>query len=152
MQYWLMKSDPETYGWPELLAEKDERDHWEGVRNYQARNFMRQMKVGDLAFFYHSVLKPLGIFGVVRIVKEAYPDPTQFNPESKYFDPKSKSEDPRWSVVDVQKHMSFDPPITLDELKQTPGLEDMLVLRKGQRLSIMPVTPEEWKIVSSLRD
>lgn len=149
--YWLMKSDPDTYGWENLKAEKNKTDHWEGVRNYQARNYIRSMKKGDLAFFYHSVIKPLAIFGTVKIVKEAYPDPTQFDPESKYFDSKSKESDPRWSVVDVKVHKEFSSPITLEELRETPGLEDMVLLRKGSRLSIMPVTEAEWEIVMGLR-
>lgn len=149
--YWLLKSDPDTYGWPHLLADDNQSDHWEGVRNYQARNYIRSMKKGDQAFFYHSVIKPLAIFGTVRIIKEAYPDPTQFDSQSKYFDPKSNPDDPRWSVVDVQAHEEFDPPITMDELREVAGLENMVLLRKGSRLSIQPVTADEWRIVMSRR-
>ncbi|RMI27797.1 MAG: EVE domain-containing protein [Calditrichaeota bacterium] len=151
MQYWLLKSDPEVYSWEDLKRQPGGTDYWDGVRNYQARNFMRQMQVGDLAFFYHSQQKPPAIMGIVKIVRPAYPDPTQFDPSSTYFDPKSTRENPRWVAVDIQYYQEFTEPVTLPELRQTPGLEQMILLRKGSRLSVMPITEDEWRIILSLR-
>ncbi|RMG34095.1 MAG: EVE domain-containing protein, partial [Methanobacteriota archaeon] len=131
MSYWLLKSDPETYGWEDLKAAPQQTDCWDGVRNYQARNFLRDMKIGDLAFFYHSRISPPAIMGIVRVVKEAYPDPTQFDSRSPYFDPKSTRENPRWVMVDIQYQQDFFPPITLPELREVPGLENMVLLQKG---------------------
>ncbi len=124
---------------------------WEGCRNYTVRNFFRDsMVVGDKAFFYHSSSAVVGIVGTMRIVSEAYPDPTQFDPQSDYFDPKSPHENPRWVLRDVLFEAKYPRTITLDELRKTPGLEEMAVLRKGQRLSVMPVTDGEWEIVEAL--
>ncbi len=149
MKYWLMKSEPDTYGIDDLV--RDKVNMWEGCRNYTVRNFFRDaMEVGDLAFFYHSVVDPVGIAGIMRIVKTGYPDPTQFDPKSEYYDPKSKPEEPRWLVVDVEFVEKFDRIVPLAELKTTAGLENMLVVQKGQRLSVMPVTADEWKIVLGL--
>ncbi len=150
MNYWLMKTDPDTYSWEDLKRQPERTDYWDGVRNYQARNLMKQMQVGDLALFYHSVVKPQIIPGVVRIVRAAYPDPTQFDATSPYFDPKSSPENPRWVAVDVQWVQDFLPPITREELKAIPELEEM-VLFKNSRLSIQPVTPAQWEIILSLR-
>jgi predicted RNA-binding protein with PUA-like domain len=150
MRYWLMKSEPDVYSIDDL-AIKAQPDLWEGCRNYQVRNFMRDhMRPGDLAFFYHSNAEPSGIVGTMRIATEAYPDPTQFDPSSDYFDPKSPRENPRWLAVDVELVKKYPRVISLAELKETPGLEDMLVTRRGQRLSVMPVTEEEWEIVERL--
>ncbi|MDK3156091.1 EVE domain-containing protein [Kamptonema cortianum] len=150
MRYWLMKSEPDTYGIDDLIA-KGKPDVWEGCRNYTVRNFFRDtMEVGDLAFFYHSNANPSGIVGVIRIAKKAYPDPTQFDPKSKYFDPKSPKDNPRWLSPDVEFVEKFDRVIPLSELKETPGLEDMAVVQRGQRLSVMPVTKDEWEIVLKL--
>ena len=147
--YWLMKTEPRTYSWQDLLNEKT--TCWEGVRNYQARNFMRdQMKPGDHVFIYHSVVKPMAIMGIAEVVREAYPDHFAFEPGHKYFDPKSSADNPRWFMVDVQAKESFKNPITLERLKTVPGLEDMMLLRKGSRLSIQPVTEDEWNIICSL--
>lgn len=147
MTYWLMKSEPDTYGIDDLIA-KGKPDIWEGCRNWTVRNFIREeMSVGDLAFFYHSSCKPPGIVGVMKIASEPYPDPTQFDPQSHYYDPKSTEEKPRWYARDVEFLEKFDEMITLDELRGMAGLEKMLVLRKGQRLSVMPVEENEWKIV-----
>lgn len=151
MKYWLMKSDPDSYGWPDLLSQKNKTDHWDGVRNYQARNYMKEMTVGDKILFYHSQLKPPHIIGVAAVAREAYPDHTQFDPSDKHYDPKSSKDDPRWFMVDIRAESAFDPPITLPELKETAGLEEMVLLRRGSRLSIQPVTAKEWKIVTSLR-
>lgn len=145
-----MKSEPDVYG-IDHLRKKGGPDIWEGCRNYQVRNLFRDdMKVGDLAFFYHSNAKPSGIVGVMEIVKEAYPDPTQFDSKSKYFDAKSPVDNPRWLAPDVEFVEKFERVISLSELRDQEGLEDMLVLRKGQRLSVMEVTPEEWEIVMKI--
>ncbi len=152
MNYWLLKTEPGTYSWDDLKSQPGRRDYWDGVRNYQARNLMKTMKVGDLAFFYHSVVKPQVIPGIVRIVREAYPDPTQFDPQSPYFDPKSTPENPRWVAVDIEFVADIEPPIQRDELKIIPELQQMMLLKKGSRLSVQPVTPEEWQIILSLRN
>lgn len=147
--YWLMKSEPETYGIDDL--EKEGTNMWEGCRSYTVRNFFRdQMKVGDKAFFYHSNADPSGIVGTMEIVSEAYPDPTQFDPKSHYYDPKSPKDNPRWLLRDVKFLSKFKRTVSLAELRETKGLEDMLVIKKGQRLSVMPVTEKEWKIVLAL--
>ena len=151
MNYWLMKTEPEAYSWDDLKNKPNSTDFWDGVRNYQARNFMRDMKVGDKVFFYHSQINPPAIVGIATVVREAYPDPTQFDPESKYFDPKSKTEDPRWSVVDIRSEAEFADPVTLPELRDIPDLEEMVLLRKGSRLSVQPVTEKEWKIITKSR-
>lgn len=151
MKYWLMKTEPGSFSWDDLVHQKTTQ--WEGVRNYQARNFMRDdMKKGDLVFIYHSVVKPMAIMGVAQISAEAYGDPFALDPDSRYFDPKSTKENNRWVVVDVKVKKQIDPPITLEELKQTPGLESMVLLQKGSRLSIQPVTEKEWKIILNLRN
>lgn len=144
-KYWLMKSEPESYSIDDL--KRDGSEPWDGVRNYQARNFMRDMAVGDLALFYHSNAKPPGVAGVCRIKKEAYPDPTQFDAKSKYYDPKSKKEEPRWSLVDVAFVEKFDDEIPLQTLKDTPALEGMRVTQKGARLSVQPVDKKHFKQV-----
>lgn len=150
MNYWLFKSEPETYSIDDLKR-VGKPAMWEGCRNYTVRNFFRDsMADGDMAFFYHSVANPTGIVGTMRVVGEAYPDPTQFDPVSDYFDPKAPADGSRWLLRDVEFVSKFDRCITLAELRETPGLEDMFVVRKGQRLSVMPVTKEEWDIVMSL--
>ena len=150
MAYWLMKSEPDTYSIDDLEA-AGKPSMWEGCRNYTVRNFLRDtMQPGDLAFFYHSNANPSGIVGVMEVVGEAYPDPTQFDPSSEYYDPKSPREAPRWVVRDVVFREKFARVISLAELKETAGLENMLVVRKGQRLSVMPVEPGEWEIVMAL--
>jgi predicted RNA-binding protein with PUA-like domain len=152
MKYWLVKTEPSVFSWEDLQKSPNQTSPWEGVRNYQARNFMRdEMKLGDRVFFYHSVAKPLAIMGIVQVVKEAYPDTFAFDPKSDYYDPKSSPENPRWVMVDLQFESAFTPPITLDELKQTSGLEEMMLLRKGSRLSVQPVTAQEWEIVCNIR-
>lgn len=134
---WLMKSEPDVYSIDDLA--RDRVSPWEGVRNYQARNFMRSMSVGDRVLFYHSNAKPPGVVGLAEIVREAYPDPFQFDPKSDYFDPKSKREDPRWSCVDVGIVEKFPRLVPLEELKAAPALEGMEVTRRGSRLSVQPV-------------
>ncbi|MDQ7063815.1 MAG: EVE domain-containing protein [candidate division KSB1 bacterium] len=152
MRYWLFKTEPNTYSWDDLKSEPDKTACWDGVRNYQARNFMRdEIKIGDRVLFYHSVVKPQSIMGIARVVREAYPDHTAWDPESPYFDPKASPDNPRWVMVDIRYERDFEPPITLDELRSTPGLETMLLLKRGMRLSIQPVTENEWKIILALR-
>jgi predicted RNA-binding protein with PUA-like domain len=151
MNYWLMKTDPDTFSWDELKAAKDQTTCWEGVRNYQARNYMRQMKRGDLVLLYHSVVQPQIIPGVAEVVREAYPDPFQFDPDSPYFDPRSPADKPRWDMVDIRRNRDFEPPITREELKLIPELSEMLLLQPGSRLSIMPVSEKEWRRILSIR-
>ena len=150
-RYWLLKSDPDTFGLRHLKKSPEQTTCWDGVRNYQARNLLRdEIKVGDRALFYHSQTKPPAVVGLARVVRSGYPDPTQFQPRSRYHDPGSKRSDPRWFAVDIQLESELDRPLTLPELRATPGLEDMVLLRKGSRLSVQPVTAEEWRIVSKL--
>lgn len=150
MNYWLMKSEPDEYSVDDLAAEKAPA-MWEGCRNYTVRNFLRDtMQAGDLAFFYHSSTDPSGIVGVMEIVGDAFPDPTQFDPEACFYDPKSSPEAPRWYARNVRLVERFSRVVPLAELREVPGLEGMLVIRKGQRLSVMPVTEEEWRIVNAL--
>jgi len=151
MNYWLLKSEPEVYGIDDLSAEPGQRDHWDGVRNYQARNMMRDdMKVGDQAFFYHSRCKQPGVVGIVEIVREGYPDPSAFDPNAGYYDPKSDPDNPRWFMVDVKFVRKLARPVTLTEIKAHPELEEMLLVRRGQRLSIMPVTSKQWQVILDL--
>jgi predicted RNA-binding protein with PUA-like domain len=150
MKHWLMKTEPEAFSWSDLKEAENQTTAWEGVRNYQARNFIKMMKKGELAFFYHSSTNPTAIMGIVKIVREAYPDPTQYNLSSKYYDPKSTEENPRWFLIDVKFEREFPMPITLEELKEVPGLENMMLLQKGNRLSIQPVSVHEWEIVAGL--
>ena len=145
-----MKCEPGSYSIDDL--KRDGTTFWDGVRNYQARNTMRDdMKPGDLAFFYHSNAEPPGIAGVMEIIKEGYPDHTQFDPNDIHCDPKASPDNPRWMMVDVKFVSKFDTLIPLNELKETKGLEEMVVTKKGSRLSVQPVTKKEWNIVTSLR-
>lgn len=149
MAYWLMKSEPDCYSIEDLRRERV--GMWEGCRNYTVRNFLRdRFAVGDRAFFYHSNASPSGIVGTMRVVRAGYPDPTQFDPNSEYFDPRSDPASPRWYTVDVEFEEAFPRVIDLATLRATPGLEGMWVLKKGQRLSVMPVTEAEWEIVLAL--
>jgi len=149
--HWLFKSEPDAFSIDDLRAMKGKRDHWDGIRNYQARNLMRdQMKKGDLGFFYHSSCKVPGVVGVVQVVKEAYPDHTAWDPESPYYDAKSSADNPRWLMVDVKFVKKYKAVITLQQLRQTAGLEDMVLLQKGSRLSIQPVSEAQWAIIEKL--
>ena len=146
MQYWLMKSEPEVFGIDDLQTVGIEP--WDGVRNYQARNMLRdQMQIGDQVFFYHSNCDVPGIVGIAEIATQGYPDDTALNPESKYFDPKSDSLKPRWYRVDVKFVRKLRRTISLHELRTQTALENMPLVRKGCRLSIMPVTPAEWQAI-----
>jgi len=153
MNYWLMKSEPDTFGIDHLAKAKNQTSAWDGVRNFQARNFLRnEMKAGDLAFFYHSSCDVPGIVGVMKVVKEAYPDKTQFDPKNDHFDADSKADNPRWYVVDVKLDKKYPRVISLDELRKHASgkLKDMVVLKRGNRLSITPVTKVEWDFINSL--
>ncbi len=146
MGYWLMKSEPDEFGIDDL--ERVGVEPWDGIRNYQVRNMMRdEMKKGDLAFFYHSNAKPPGIVGIMRIEKEAYPDSCAFDPEDKHYDPKSDPDNPRWLRVDVAFEEKFDDILTLDWLKQQPELADCPLVRRGNRLSVMPLTEDQWDFI-----
>lgn len=142
---WLMKSEPDVYSIDDL--ERNGSTVWEGVRNYQARNFMREMKLGDLVLFYHSNAKPPGIVGLGEIVREHYPDPFQFDASSDYYDPKSPVESPRWSAVDVGFIEKFPRMLSLNELKEDPSYEGMLVIQKGSRLSVQPVEERHYAVI-----
>ena len=152
MNHWLMKSEPEVFGIDDLAARPRKTEPWDGVRNYQARNMMRdQMQRGDLVFFYHSNCDPPGIVGTMEVVRTGYPDPTQFDPRSKYHDPKSDPDSPRWYLVDVRLKRRFKRMVTLAELREHAGeLGDLALLRKGSRLSVMPVPPEAWTRILAL--
>lgn len=151
MKYWLMKSEPDTFSIEDLKKCPKRTEHWDGVRNYQARNYMRdQMKLGDLILFYHSSCKNIGIAGLAKVVKESYPDHTQFDHKSKYYDPKATLEKPRWFMVDVKWVCSFKEIITLDLLKKSAQLKQMHLVQKGSRLSIQPVTKKEYEFILSL--
>lgn len=149
-QYWLLKSEPTSFSIQDLAKSPEQTTCWEGVRNYQARNFLKSMKVGDRGFFYHSNADPPAIVGTVSVVKASYPDPYAYDKKSRYFDPKSTSDAPRWFLVDIQLVKTFSKPLTLEYLRTVKGLEQMELLRKGSRLSVQPVRPDEWKMVCSL--
>ncbi|HVN42961.1 MAG TPA: EVE domain-containing protein [Steroidobacteraceae bacterium] len=154
MKYWLLKSEPETFSVEDLAKARNRTTSWHGVRNYQARNFLRDdVGKGDRGFFYHSSCAVPGVVGIVKIVRAGYPDSTAEDPRSEYFDPSSERSEPRWYTVDVQLERKVEPPITLDELRAHASreLKNMLVLKRGNRLSVTPVTREEWQFILSLR-
>lgn len=152
MNYWLMKSEPDVFGIEHLKKCENKTEPWDGIRNYQARNFMRDgMEKGDLAFFYHSNCKQPGIVGIMKIVSDAYPDPTQFDAGSKYFDAKSDPDNPRWLLVDVQHVRDLKRNVTLTEMKrEADSFGDFQLLKNGNRLSIMPITEAQWNRVLEL--
>ncbi len=151
MRYWIMKSEPDAFSIDDLRNRPKQTEHWDGVRNYQARNMLRdEMKKGDQAFFYHSSCKEPGIVGIAEIVRGAYPDFTAFDPENHHYDPKSTPEAPRWYMVDVRFKRRFKRTITLAELKEHEALAKLTLLRKGNRLSIMPVSAKEWNLILDL--
>lgn len=148
-RYWMMKSEPADFSIDDLARVK--RAGWTGVRNYQARNYMRdEMAVGDLVLFYHSNGDPPGVAGIARVSRKAYPDPTALDKEDSHHDPKATTENPIWMMVDVEFVEKFERVVSLDTLRKTKGLEELLVLKRGQRLSIMPVEEKHFKIVEKL--
>ena len=151
MAYWLFKSEPESYSFDDLMGEADRTTGWDGVRNYQARNFLRDaIKVGDGVLFYHSNADPPAIAGIAEVVREGHPDPSAFDPESKYYDPKSKPDAPIWFQVSIRGVQAVDPPLSLPRLREVPELAGMELLRKGSRLSVQPVSEAEWKTILKL--
>lgn len=151
MHYWLMKSEPSVFSIDDLAKRPQQTEAWDGVRNYQVRNWLRdEIKVGDQAFFYHSSCEIPGITGIMKIIKAGYPDPTAFNPENHHYDPKSTLQKPTWYCVDVKLIRKFKRIITLQELKQYPDLFHMPILQKGNRLSITPLTAIEWQVILAL--
>ena len=152
-RYWLMKSEPLVYSIDDLAEEKNKTTCWDGVRNYQARNFMRDdMKKGDQVLFYHSNAKPPGVAGTAKIVKESYPDFTAFDPKDKHSDPKSKQETPRWFMVDIKLVKKLKRLVSLDELRTVKSLEGMVLLQKGSRLSVQPVTKKQFETICKLSE
>lgn len=150
MRYWLMKSEPDVFSFDDLAAAPARTTSWEGVRNYRARNFMREMAAGDRVLYYHSNASPPGIAGVAEVARTAYPDHHARDPESPYHDPKASEEKPIWEMVDVRAVGSLSRLVSLDELKADPRLAEMLVVQRGQRLSVMPVTEQEYRTVVEL--
>jgi predicted RNA-binding protein with PUA-like domain len=152
MNHWLMKSEPSTFGIDHLAAARNHTTGWDGVRNFQARNYLREMKKGDQAFFYHSSCEVPGVVGIVSIAREAYPDATAFDAKNDHYDADSDPDNPRWYMVDVKLVKKFDRVVTLEELRAHAGgkLKSMIVLKRGNRLSITPVTKSEWDFVTSL--
>ncbi|MEP6621076.1 MAG: EVE domain-containing protein [bacterium] len=146
--YWLVKSEPDVFSFDDLMARPGRTTHWDGVRNYQARNTMRDgMKKGDLVFFYHSSADPTAIVGVAEVVKEGYPDHSALDPKDSHFDPKSNKDAPTWFMVDLKGVEKLNHPQTLAELKAVQGLEKMTLLQRGSRLSVQPVSSAEWGII-----
>ena len=149
-RYWLMKSEPSAFSIQDLGKVRNQTTSWDGVRNFQARNFMRTMKKGDGVLFYHSSAEPPAVMGVAEVATEAYPDESAFNPKDAHYDSRRTPARPLWDMVDIKLVRIFPAPIPLDRLRKEPGLKRMELLRKGSRLSVQPVRPEEWKIVLKL--
>ena len=150
-KYWLLKSEPGVYSIDHLARDKNKTTCWDGVRNYQARNLMRdEMKKGELVLFYHSNAKPTGIAGVARVVRQSYPDHTQFDTKSKYHDPKATEKEPRWFMVDIQLVRKFKTFLALDDLRDVKSLDGMVLLQKGSRLSVQPVSKKQFEVISKL--
>jgi predicted RNA-binding protein with PUA-like domain len=151
VKYWLLKSEPSTFSWDDLWSSPKRTTRWDGVRNFQARNYLRDdMRAGDLAFFYHSSADPTAIVGVAEVVRAGYPDETAFDKSDDHFDPKSKRDAPMWFAVDIRAKEPAKRPITLAELRQHKGLAHMVLLQKGSRLSVQPVTEAEWVLIYRL--
>lgn len=152
-KYWLMKSEPESFSIDDLKNMPKQTSSWDGVRNYQARNMMRdEMQLKDLAFFYHSNCKEPGIIGIVEIVKTAHPDHTALDHDSKYYDPKASQDNPRWFMVDVKFKKKFQEILSLTDIKNNKNLRNMPLVKTGNRLSIMPVTEQEWQSILGMLD
>jgi predicted RNA-binding protein with PUA-like domain len=151
MAYWLFKSEPTAYSFADLLAEPDRTTGWDGVRNYQARNYLRdQVKVGDGVLFYHSSADPPCIAGIAKVVRAGHPDPTAFDPAAVHYDPKSDRTNPTWYQVSIKAVRAIEPPLVLPTLSRIPELAGMELLRKGSRLSVQPVTPDQWETILAL--
>ena len=148
--YWLLKSEPEAFSIDDL--ERMGVSPWDGVRSYQARNNLQAMRLGEHGFFYHSSTDPKGVVGILEVLREAYPDHSAFDPESKYYDARSTPEEPVWFMPDVRFVEKFPRILTLQELRQTPGLESMVLLQRGARLSVQPVSEEEWRVITALAE
>ena len=145
MRYWLFKSEPSEFSWDDLKKSKNQTTHWDGVRNYQARNFLcDEIKQGDSVLFYQSSTEPLAVVGYCEVVKDGYPDHTQFKSKSDNYDPKADNKNPTWFMVDIKLVKEFKKPVTLDSIKANPKLKSMKLIQQGQRLSVMPVTNDEW--------
>jgi predicted RNA-binding protein with PUA-like domain len=152
-RHWLFKSEPSCYAFADLLAAPDQTTGWDGVRNYQARNLLRdEIRVGDLVLFYHSSADPPSIAGIAEVVRAGHPDPTAFDPAADHYDPKSRVEDPTWYQVAIRAIRPIDPPLSLPRLRGVPTLAAMELLRKGSRLSVQPVTADEWTAILALTD
>ena len=150
VQYWLMKSEPTSFSFQDLVRSQNSMNHWDGVRNFQARNHMRVMRSGDKVLFYHSSCDTPAIVGIAEVTREAYTDHTQFDPQDHHYDPKAKREKPIWDMVDLRAVKAFASPLSLEFLRKVPELKDMVLLRKGSRLSVQPVRPEEWNAICKL--
>jgi len=150
LAFWLMKSEPDAFSIDDLKRRPGKTSHWDGVRNYQARNYLNAMKKGDLVFFYHSSCEEPGIVGIAKVAKEAYPDHTAFDPDDPHFDPKSKADAPTWFMVDVKFVRKLKHTIGLVQLKDVPALADFALVRKGNRLSVLPVTEAQWAAILAL--
>lgn len=148
MSFWLVKTEPDVYSIDDL--KRDKVTHWHGVRNYQARNFLRAMKKGEEVLVYHSNAEPPGIVGIATVAREAYPDPSQFEKKSEYFDPKASKENPRWFCPELKFKRKFKQIIPLDELRKIPALKGMVLLQRGSRLSVQPVSEKEWAVIVEL--
>ncbi len=148
--YWLLKSEPTCFSIDDLQKAENQQTYWDGVRNYQARNFLKSMQLGDQVFFYHSNCPVPGIIGVAEVVQEAYPDFTALDPESEHPDPKSTVENPRWFMVDIRFQKKFPAIISLEKLKSCPELEELQLLRRGNRLSVLPIPRAQWNFIMSL--
>ncbi|MEP6906205.1 MAG: EVE domain-containing protein [Gemmatimonadales bacterium] len=150
-RYWLFKTEPTSFSFDDLMKAPSRTTSWDGVRNYQARNMLRdEIKPGDMVFVYHSSSDPTGIAGIAEVVRGGYPDPTALDPRDHHFDPKSKADAPSWYLVDIKGVKALPRLITLDELRKVKGLETMVLLQRGSRLSVQPVRAEEWDIINGL--
>ena len=150
-QFWLFKSEPSEFSWDDLKKNKNQTTFWDGVRNYQARNFLRdEIKRGDGVLFYQSSTEPLAVVGYCKVVKEGYADHTQFDSRNEHFDPKADKKNPNWFMVDIKLVKEFKKPVTLDSIKSNPKLKNMKLIQRGQRLSVMPVTNSEWDEILSM--
>ncbi len=152
-KYWLVKSEPETFSLNDLKKSKNQTTYWDGVRNYQARNYLRdEIKKGDLVLFYHSGSENLAVMGICEVVKEGYPDHTQFDPDNDHYDPKADPKNPTWIMVDVKFVKELNNPVTLDAIKSNPKLSNMRLIARGNRLSVMPVTKEDFDEIEKMGD